>query len=117
MLALLAQTAVPDWLDRIALRYENGKLAFTNWAGISDAELHVHLGMAVFLLSMVILRKPARSLWPLMITIVVEAANEYLGMRHTGSWNWPDTKYDIVYTLIWPTLLFLLARFRIIPQD
>jgi hypothetical protein len=107
----------PHWLTLVATRYEDGKLAFTNWAAISDAELHVHLGLCVFLATMILGRMSARSPWPLVATIVVEAINEYLGMRFTGSWNWPDTRYDIVYTLFWPILIFLFARMRLIRTD
>jgi hypothetical protein len=107
----------PDWLSLVASRYEDSKVAFTNWAGISDPELHVHLGLSVFVATMILGRLSARSPWPLLATIMAEGINEYLGMRFTGSWNWPDTRYDIMYTLFWPIILFLAARLKLIRTD
>lgn len=113
----IAATPQPDWLALVATRYEDGKQAFTTWAAISDAELHVHLGLCVFLATMILGRMSARSPWPLLATILVEAVNEYLGMHFSGSWNWTDTRYDIIYTLFWPMLIFLAARLRLIRFD
>lgn len=113
----IAAASQPDWLAIVATRYEDGKVAFTNWAGISDPELHVHLGLCVYGAVMILGRVSARSPWPLLATILVEALNEYLGMRFTGSWNWPDTRFDILYTLFWPILMFIAARLRLIRFD
>lgn len=113
----IAAASPSDWLAQVATRYEDGKLAFTRWAGLSDPELHVHLGLCVYLAVMILSRLSARSPWPLLATILVEAINEYLGMRFTGTWNWPDTRLDILYTLFWPILIFVAARLKLIRFD
>jgi hypothetical protein len=104
----------PGFITAIAAKYEAWKIAFGDWALIGDRELHIHLGLLVFFLTAVITRRSLRSPWPLAATIIVEAVNEYLGAVATGSWDWPDTRVDILYTLFWPLLLFLLVRSRLI---
>ena len=105
-----APAAEPSLLMRIALKYEVWKLTFTQWAMFSDRELHINLGLLVFFLAMILLRKPMQSVWPVLAVILFEAVNEYLGMVLKGSWDWQDTKLDILFTLLWPVLFFLAAR-------
>jgi hypothetical protein len=112
-----AAPAEPSMLMSFALKYETWKLAFSEWAMFSDRELHVSLGLLVFFLTMILFRRPMRSVWPWLAVILFEMSNEYLGKVLTGSWNWPDTKLDILFTLLWPTLFFAAARIGLIPRE
>ena len=116
-IAVTTSAAETSLLMKIALKYEGVKLAFSEWAMFSDRELHVSLGLLVFFLAMALSRQPMKSIWPWLAVVLFEAINEYLGMVLTGTWNWPDTKLDIVFTLLWPTLFFVGARFDIIPRE
>ena len=116
-IAVATSAAETSLLMKIALKYETGKLAFSEWAKFSDRELHVSLGLLVFFLAMALFRQPMKSVWPWLAVVLFEAINEYLGMVLTGTWNWPDTKLDILFTLLWPTLFFAGARFGIIPRE
>lgn len=102
---------------KIALKYETWKLVFSEWATFSDRELHVSLGLLVFFLTMALFRRPMQSVWPWLAVVLFEAINEYLGKVLTGTWNWPDTKLDILFTLLWPTLFFVAARIGLIPRE
>jgi hypothetical protein len=113
----IATAAEPSLLIKMALKYEAGKTAFSDWSMFSDRELHVGLGLLVFFLAMVLFRQPMRSVWPWLAVVLFEAINEYFGMLLINSWNWPDTKLDIIVTLLWPTLFFVGARIRLIPQE
>jgi hypothetical protein len=122
MLFYLAIAAAPAALEptllmRVAVKYEVWKVTFSEWATLSDRELHVSLGLLVFFLAMILLRKPMQSLWPLLAVVLFEAVNEYLGKVLTGTWNWPDTKLDILFTLLWPTLFFITTRIGLIPRE
>jgi hypothetical protein len=112
-----APAAEPSFLMKIAIKYEGWKLTFSEWAKFSDRELHVSLGLLVFFLTMILLRKPMQSVWPWLSVLVFEAINEYFGMMLNGTWNWPDTKLDIVFTLLWPTLFFVAARVGLIARE
>lgn len=118
-LAIAAATAPaePSLLMTIALKYQDSKTAINQWGTFSEPELHVHLGLLVFFLAMILLRKPLKSPWPWLAVALFEGINEYFAMVTIGSWNWPDTKFDIFYTLLWPTLLSVAARIGLIPQE
>jgi hypothetical protein len=117
--AIVAATpaAEPSLLMKIALKFETYKFAFSEWAKFSDRELHVSLGLLVFFMTMAVFRRPMRSVWPWLAVVLFEGINEYLGMVLTGTWNWPDTKLDILFTLLWPTLFFAAARIGVIPRE
>ncbi len=54
------------------------------------------------------------AIWPLVVAIVAELANETLDRLRTGSWRIADTTQDIVNSVLWPVVLFTLARVGVI---
>ena len=54
------------------------------------------------------------AIWPLVVAIVAELANETLDRLRTGSWRIADTTQDIVNSVLWPVVLFTLARAGVI---
>ncbi|GAA3699942.1 hypothetical protein GCM10022268_07550 [Sphingomonas cynarae] len=54
------------------------------------------------------------AIWPLAVAIVAELANETLDRLRTGSWRIADTTQDIVNSVLWPVVLFTLARVGVI---
>ncbi|MBD8546130.1 hypothetical protein [Sphingomonas sp. CFBP 8760] len=54
------------------------------------------------------------AIWPLVVAIVAELANETLDRLRTGSWRIADTTQDIVNSVLWPVVLFTLARIGVI---
>lgn len=97
---------------QIVAAYEQAKNQFATWIGLSQPELHIHAGMLVFLATAVILRKPLRSPLPFLAVIAAEVLNEVADRLHSGSWRWPDTIRDVLFTLMWPLVILLLARWR-----
>jgi hypothetical protein len=79
--------------------------------GSTDMVLHIHAGMAVFLAARLITRRSLATPLPLACVYLAEAFNE--GMDRLGHGVWmPDTLSDILYTVFWPTALFLGLRWR-----
>ncbi|MBJ6120213.1 hypothetical protein [Sphingomonas mollis] len=54
------------------------------------------------------------AVWPLVIVIVAELVNEVFDRMRVGSWRIADTTQDIVNSVLWPVVLFTLARTGII---
>ncbi len=54
------------------------------------------------------------AIWPLVACIAAELVNEGFDRVRTGSWRLPDTMQDIVNSILWPVILFLLARSGVI---
>ena len=52
--------------------------------------------------------------WPLAIVVAAELFNELLDRLRAGSWRIADTTADIANSVLWPTLLFVLARTGVI---
>lgn len=70
-----------------------------------DKFAHVNAGIALWLGSALILRRPLHSLWPLTVIIVLEVANEVVDFFAHDAWHWQDTIADAVATWFWPLVL------------
>ena len=83
--------------------------------GLSKDALHVHLGLFVFLLAMVLFRRSAASLVPWACVFALQVVNELIDTFHwhNGSLDFSvaDSMKDLVNTMLWPTVLLLLARY------
>jgi hypothetical protein len=80
--------------------------------GMSDTILHIHAGMAIFLITRLITGRSLGSLIPWSVVALAELGNEVLDRLHYGSWRLPDTTSDVINTLFWPTVIFLAIRFQ-----
>lgn len=52
--------------------------------------------------------------WPLALVVVAELVNEVFDRVRVGSWRIADTVQDIVNSVLWPIVLFGLARAGVI---
>ena len=77
-----------------------------------DKFIHVQVGLAIWCLSALVLRRSLRSPVPLAICILAEVANEVLDRLSAGSWRWADTAGDALATWFWPVVLFAILRFN-----
>ncbi|WP_293884096.1 hypothetical protein [Sphingomonas sp.] len=80
--------------------------------GLSDTVLHIHAGMAIYLLAQLMLRTRRASLNALTMVFALEAANETMDRLHSGSWNWPNTLSDFAATMFWPLMIVIVGRYR-----
>jgi hypothetical protein len=80
--------------------------------GMTDTMVHVHVGMAIYLLSQLALRTRRASLNALTVVFALEAANETMDRLYSGSWNWPDTLSDFAATMFWPLMIVIIGRYR-----
>lgn len=82
--------------------------------GLSKDALHMHVGLAVMFVLILVLRKPFGSWLPFLGVVIVAALGEFLDRRDDiaslGYWRWSASLHDFVNTLFWPFILVLLAR-------
>lgn len=94
------------------------KLAVVGFSGLSKDALHVYVGLTVFLLVAIVHRRGLKSLWPLGAVLLVAAVGELLDMRDDlgsfGHWRWRASLHDVVNTVFWPLVLWLLIRTRLL---
>ena len=91
------------------------KTELSELVGLSKDALHVHLGLLVFLLAIVIFRRSAASLVPWTCVLVLQLVNEAVDTFHWHNgvldFDLRESLKDMVNTMLWPTLLLLLTRF------
>lgn len=94
---------------RFAATYSHAKAGLGDALGLSDDLLHVHAGLALFVVAALLTRRRMRSWWPLGVVVVFAAANEIVdsfGPDRADGFS----ALDLANTLVWPAVLFLLAR-------
>lgn len=91
------------------------KTDLSDLIGLSKDALHVHLGLLIFLVAMVVFRRSAASWVPWLVVLALELVNEGLDILH---WNQGVLDFsvlggikDILNTMLWPTILMLLSRY------
>jgi hypothetical protein len=94
------------------------KDVLSKWSGLSHDALHMHVGLALFLLLAFLLR---RRRWGVLAALggvlALELANEVIDaldwVRWTGAPNFIESGRDIASTMVWPTVLAVgLAMWR-----
>lgn len=98
--------------------YSAAKSQLGTFLGASEDLLHVHAGLIIFFVSALLFRRRMRSPVPMALVWVFALANEAIDVfspvSSTSRW---ENLMDIVNTVFWPTLLFLLARRRVKAGD
>jgi len=96
--------------------FETLKTIVTETVGLSKDALHVHIGLAIYFVAVLLLGAAPTSPGPMIIVLGVELINEVTDTFHLrhGTWQvWNnDPVKDIVNTMIWPVaiLVFFLVR-------
>ncbi len=94
--------------------FQIAKVAIVTFTDLGRDALHVYAGLATLFLSALLLRKPLRSWLPWLMVLLVAVAAELLDLRDdsltSGRLRWGASAHDIVNTLVWPTVILLLAR-------
>lgn len=90
--------------------YSAMKIALGELTGMSENLIHVHVGLALFVLTALLLRRRMRSLVPLTVVAVAALANELVDYAAGDGWELGMSTLDFANTLLWPLVLFLLAR-------
>ena len=103
-------------MQEFALDWYQVKLFAQHASGISMDALHVIGGTFLLFVAALLLRTTVARPLPLLIVLLIEIANEASDFRAE---NWPQLAMqagegakDIILTMIVPTLIFLVARYR-----
>ena len=84
------------------------KLHLVDWTQLSRDALHIHIGMAVYLLLFACFAG-RRRWYPLIGVLLIALLGEALDWRDDlitfGRWRWQASLHDVVNTLWWPCVL------------
>ena len=88
----------------------DGKRDFLDWIGLGNAEIHIHFGIATFLVLALLFRRYRHGLiFAWLGVFLAQTANEAMDaidwIRWTGGVNWRDAGGDYLDTMFWPTVL------------
>lgn len=100
--------------------YNALKTDLATFLGISKDALHIHLGLILFVGLVLILRRSPSNLLPWLVVLAFELANELMDIFHwhPGAWSFElgDSGKDLINTMVWPTVILILARLRLLGQ-
>lgn len=102
--------AVSNELIQLAESYSATKRALVALLGMTDDLLHVHLGLALFAVTALLTRRRMQSWWPLGIVVAFALGNEVIDYFAAEDWSDRLSALDVANTVVWPLVLFLLAR-------
>ena len=90
--------------------YLDLKAALGETTGMSENLIHVHVGLAIFVLTALLLRRRMRSPLPITVVVVLALLNEIVDYTAGILWQPETSALDFLNTVLWPLVLFLLAR-------
>jgi uncharacterized membrane protein YqgA involved in biofilm formation len=95
--------------------FQSIKHEIVHFASLSKDALHIYVGIAVFLLAAAMVKKGARSAVPLLAVFAVALLGEMLDfrdeIRRYGHLLVRASLHDILNTMFWPFMLWLLSRY------
>lgn len=94
--------------------YNSIKTGISDFIGLSKDALHIHVGLAIFVALILVLRKSPGSLLPWLGLLAFELVNELVDAFHwrTGELDidLPGALKDIGNTMFWPTVVLVAFR-------
>lgn len=94
--------------------YNDLKIAISEAIGLSKDALHIHLGLAIFVALILVLRKSPASLVPWLGLLAFELVNELIDAFHWRNGeldiDFPGALKDIGNTMFWPTVVVVAFR-------
>ena len=94
---------------------QSAKLVVLDATGLAKDALHVHVGLLVMLIVAVALKRSLADWRPLLAAVLAAFAGEIWDVvdtwSHGGAPRWNANWKDVWNTLLWPVVLFLLARY------
>lgn len=94
------------------------KLAIVSATGLSKDALHIYAGLAIFLLSAVLMRRRPSMARPWCVVLLAAVVAEAFDLRDDvasfGHWRWGASLHDVLNTIAWPSVLAVLFHFRLL---
>lgn len=96
--------------------YNTLKTELSNLLGISKDALHIHIGLALYVLVALVFRRRLSSWLPWLALLAFEIVNELVDIFHVHGGvmglELGDSLKDVVNTMFWPTVVLVVARRR-----
>ncbi|MFW1666139.1 hypothetical protein [Acinetobacter ursingii] len=99
-------------------KFQEFKIYIVHFTHLARDALHIYAGLLVFLCVAFLDKRQLKSIWALFAVILVAIGAELLDARddfiNLGYWRFDASLHDILNTIFWPCMLWLIAKFRIL---
>ena len=93
------------------------KLSLVQILGLSKDALHIYVGLIVFFVVAIAVRRRQPSYLPLIAVVAAALLGELVDLRDDlyglGVWRWRASLHDIVNTVFWPFVITVLVRVKL----
>ena len=101
--------------------YQSLKLEIVEFFSLSKDAIHVHIGLTVFMVSLLLISKAKATIKCLLPVILVAICMELLDLyddqKSLGYLRLSNSVHDIVNTLVWPIIIWLLLRIKYVHEE
>lgn len=82
--------------------------------GVSRDALHTQLGLLIFFVAAIVLRRPAGNWMPVTVVMLaalgVEVFDRARDLASFGVWDTNASVHDVINTVFWPLVLFAMVK-------
>jgi hypothetical protein len=86
---------------------------YINLTDLTRDALHIYAGLLIFLD-----KRQLKSIWALFAVVLIAIGAELLDARddliNYGYWRFDASLHDILNTIFWPLVLWLIAKFKLL---
>ncbi|OTG76246.1 hypothetical protein B9T26_03495 [Acinetobacter sp. ANC 4169] len=98
-------------------KFQELKIYIVNFTDLSRDSLHIYAGLLLFFIVAFIHHRQVKSRWAIWTVVMVAIAAELFDARddliNHGYWRVGASMHDMINTIFWPLLIWLMARFRV----
>ncbi|HCO08131.1 MAG TPA: hypothetical protein DIT34_07455 [Acinetobacter ursingii] len=98
--------------------FQEFKIYIVNLIDLTRDALHIYVGLLVFFYVAFLDKRQLKSIWALFAVVLTAIGAELLDARddliNYGYWRFDASLHDILNTIFWPLVLWLIAKFKIL---
>ncbi|WP_291355515.1 MULTISPECIES: hypothetical protein [unclassified Acinetobacter] len=98
-------------------KFQELKIDITNFTELSRDALHIYAGLTLFFIVAFFHHHQLKSKWAigavLIAAVVAELFDAHDDLINYGYWHIGASLHDIINTIFWPLVIWLMARFRV----
>ena len=99
-------------------KFQEFKIYIVNLTDLTRDALHIYAGLLVFFCVAFLDKRQLKSIWALFAVVLIAISAELLDARdhliNYGFWRFDASIHDILNTIFWPLVLWLIAKFKLL---
>ncbi|RKG34437.1 hypothetical protein D7V21_06705 [Acinetobacter guerrae] len=99
-------------------KFQEFKIYIVHFTHLARDALHIYAGLLAFLCVAFLDKRQLKSVWALVAVMFIAMGAELLDARddfiNYGYWRFDASLHDLLNTIFWPLVLWLIAKFKIL---